>query len=233
MTKESTVTVTQLEIDTLIEYCDTNLGDPDLWRTPEGYPNSLALCIIDSLYSTGSHYTSVINVINKYKAAHGSCDGAADLLTSIKDAGGSRDWAISVVDNLKPAHTKAGAPLKAEIIQQAAELMVSLGIDTVDDLVAKIHDQPLNNEVHDGWKRLPSQSSGVTYNYLLILAGMPSVKPDRMILRFLATALGEETELSPQKAVELITETANAMNVSPRTLDHVAWRAASGRELTD
>lgn len=227
------MTVTQHEIDTLVDYCNTNLGDPDLWRTPEGYPNSLALCIIDSLYSTGSHYSSVVNVINKYIAAHGNGDGAEALLASITAAGGARAWATEVVDNLKPAHTKAGASLKAEIIQQAAELMKSLDIDTVEDLVAQVEDEPLNNPVQKGWKRLPSQSSGVTYNYLLILAGLPSVKPDRMILRFLATALGEGTELSTRKAVELITKTAEAMDVSPRTLDHIAWRAASGRELTD
>lgn len=227
------MTVTQQEINTLIDYCNTNLGDPELWRTPEGYPNSLALCIIDSLYSTGSHYSSVVNVINKYTAVHGNEDGAVALLASITGAGGPRAWATEVVDNLKPAHTKAGAPLKAEIIQQAAQLMTSLDIDTVEDLVAQVEDEPLNNSVHNAWKRLPSQSSGVTYNYLLILAGLPSVKPDRMILRFLATALGKDTELSIQKAVELITEAAKAMNVSPRTLDHIAWRAASGRDLTD
>jgi len=225
--------VTQQEVSTLIEYCNANLGDPDLWRTPEGYPDSLALCIIDSLYSTGSHYSSVINVINKYKAAHGNTDGAIALSASIVDAGGPRNWATDVVDNRKPAHTKSGAPLKAEIIQQAAELMVSVGIDTVGDLVAQVQSEPTNNPVYKGWTRLPSQSSGATYNYLLIWACLPSVKPDRMVLRFLANALGKDADLSTQKAVELITETAKAMNVSVRTLDHIAWRAASGRELTD
>ncbi len=64
--------------------------------------------------------------------------------------------------------------------------MTELGIDTVPDLRSKVEDSPLDNDVIRKWKRLPSQSSGVTYNYLLILAGMPSVKPDHMILRFLA-----------------------------------------------
>lgn len=227
------MTVTQCEIDTLVEYCNDNLGDPTLWRTPEGYPDSLALCMIDSLYSTGSHYTSVINVISKYKGTHGEQDGARALSASIGNAGGAREWAVTVVGNRKPAHTKPGAPLKAEIIQQAAELMTDLGIDTVPDLVSQVEDDPYGNPVYKAWKKLPSQSSGVTYNYLLILAGLPSVKPDRMVLRFLATALGEEVELTIQRAVDLIMETAKAMDVSPRTLDHIAWRAASGRELTD
>ena len=227
------MTVTDAEIKTLVTYCETNLGDPTVWTTPDGYPNSLALCIIDSIYSTGSHYSSVVNVIERYKESGGENDGARALTRSIKEAGGAREWATTIAHNLKPANTRPGAQLKAEIIEQAAGLMTELGIDTVPDLRSKVEDNPLDNDVMRKWKLLPSQSSGVTYNYLLILAGMPSVKPDRMILRFLAHALGEETELDGRRAVELITETAKTMNVDPRALDHIAWRAASGRELTD
>ena len=227
------MTVSQFEIDTLVDYCASNLGDPDLWETPAGYPDSLALCIIDALYSTGSHYTSVINVIKKYKAQHGTRDGARALTSAISQAGGPRQWATTEVFNLKPAHTKQNAPLKAEIIEQAAALMTMLGIDTVANLVACVADEPQNNPVHTGWKRLPSQSSGVTYNYLLILAGLPSVKPDRMVLRFLTEALGATAQIGLHKAVNLVNETAVQLNVDPRALDHIMWRAASGRELTD
>lgn len=227
------MTITQDEVHTLVKYCEENLGDKTLWETPEGYPDSLALCIIDSLYSTGSHYTSVINVINKYKTTEGVSHGAQDLLESIEKAGGPRGWAENVVGNLKPAHTKPHALLKAEIIERAAQLMVDLGIDTVKDLRTTVETSPQDNPVHIGWKKLPSQSSGVTYNYLLVLAGMPSVKPDRMILRFLAAALGEDTDLSFDRAVELIRAAADELQVSARTLDHIVWRAASGRELVD
>ncbi|MBA8922338.1 hypothetical protein [Nesterenkonia jeotgali] len=227
------MTVTQAEIQTLVKYCEENLGDKTLWQTPEGYPDSLALCIIDSLYSTGSHYTSVVNVITKYKTTEGTAHGAQDLLDSIEKAGGPRGWAENVVGNLKPAHTKAHAPLKAEIIERAAQLMVDLGIDTVEELRTVVEASPQENPVHTGWKKLPSQSSGVTYNYLLILAGMPSVKPDRMILRFLADALGKDSDLYFDRAVELIQATADELQVSSRTLDHIVWRAASGRELVD
>lgn len=225
--------ITQDEVHTLVKYCEDNLGDKTLWQTPEGYPDSLALCIIDSLYSTGSHYTSVVNVITKYKTTEGTSHGAQDLLRSIEKAGGPRGWAENVVGNLKPAHTKAHAPLKAEIIERAAQLMVDLGIDTVEELRTVAEASPQENPVHTGWKKLPSQSSGVTYNYLLILAGMPSVKPDRMILRFLADALGKDTDLSFNRAVELIRAAADELKVSARTLDHIVWRAASGRELSD
>lgn len=217
----------------LVDYCQENLGDPDLWHTPEGYPGSLALCIIDSLYSTGSHYSSVVNVVSRYQEKHGWGDGARALLDSIEKAGGARGWAESVAGNLKPAHTKPGAVLKADVIEQAATLMEGLGIDTVPDLQAAVRESPQDNPVYDGWRSLPSQSSGVTYNYLLMLAGMPSVKPDRMVLRFLATALGEDTDLSKDRAVELVEVAAAQIGVNVRALYHIIWRAASGRELVD
>lgn len=226
--------VTDIEINTLVKYCESRLGDPTLWKTPDGYPNSLALCIIDSIYSTGSHYSSVVNVIERYKnIPGGECHGAKDLAGSIQKAGGARGWATSIAKNLKPAHTRPDAPLKADIIEQAVALMAELGIDTVPDLVSAVGESLTDNCVYRGWKRLPSQSSGVTYNYLLILAGMQSVKPDRMVLRFLADALGEVADLEGTRAVALLTETAKAMDVEPRALDHIVWRAASGRELVD
>lgn len=226
--------VTDEEIKTLVEYCETNLGDPHLWKTPDGYPNSLALCIIDSIYSTGSHYSSVVNVIERCKSIpSGERHGAKDLAASIQKVGGARNWATTIAENLKPAHTRSGAPLKADIIEQAADLLVHEDIDTVPDLVAAVDGKLTNNYVYHGWKRLPSQSSGVTYNYLLILAGMQSIKPDRMVLRFLAEALGEEADVEGERAVDLLTETAKALDVEPPALDHIAWRAASGRELVD
>lgn len=110
---------------------------------------------------------------------------------------------------------------------------MDLEIDTVEDLRAAVEAAPQDNPVHTGWKKLPSQSSGVTYNYLLLLAGMTSVKPDRMVLRFLAAALGEGPDISLGRAVALIEARAEELQVSSRTLDHIVWRAASGRELSD
>lgn len=231
--EDRTMSVTDDEITTLVDYCEANLGDPNLWKTPDGYPDSLALCIIDAIYSTGSHYSSVVNVINRYIEAGGSKHGARDLRQSITAAGGGRGWAETVAQNVKPAHTRAHAQLKAEVIEQAADLMIEHKIDTVPDFVSCVRDNLRDNDVFRAWKRLPSQSSGVTYNYLLILAGLPSIKPDRMVLSFLSDALGEDAELSEDRAIDLLEATANRIGVDPRALDHIAWRAASGRELTD
>jgi peptidyl-prolyl cis-trans isomerase A (cyclophilin A) len=87
--------------------------------------------------------------------------------------------------------------------------------------------------VQSNWLQLNSQCSGVTYNYLLMLAGMPPIEPDRMVLRFLARALGEDADISPGRAVDLLTQTADHLGVHPRVLDHIAWRVSAGHELAD
>jgi hypothetical protein len=220
----------------LTEACKTIFGDETKWITADGYPNSLALCVIDSIFSTGSHYQSVINVVAeycKYRRNRGGdpyTDGIKELLATFEDVGGSTGWA-KLVDNHKPAHTKPGALLKAEVIHRAAKALKSVNIWTVADL-HKLHaeDEHLM-AVKNVWLKLPSQRSGVTYNYFLILAGFQSVKPDRMVIRFVEAHAGlEAKQLTPMQTAELITRVAELYPTQPRRLDHVIWRHVSGRE---
>ena len=227
----------QPDVSVLVAACRQLFGDPARWVAADGYPGSLALCVIDSIYSTGSHYQSVVNVVSAYRnhrrgQGHDpNTDGAADLLRSIEETGGSAAWA-NLVHNLKPAHTKAGAALKAEVVWQAARCLQGLGIDSVADLHAR-HAEGLGlAEVKKAWLRLPSQSSGTTFNYFLILAGFQSVKPDRMVIRFVGEHAGVEARgLSPMQVADLITRAAEAYPAEPRRLDHVIWRHVSGRPV--
>jgi hypothetical protein len=225
------------EADILAEKCRELFDDQTRWITADGYSNSLALAIIDSIYSTGSHYQSVINVVNKYRAyreaqgADAYHDGVHELLQTFEELGGSSGWAV-MVDNHKPAHTKADALLKAEVIRRAAEMMKSLGITTRAELHEEAAEDESLERVKQAWLRLPSQSSGVTFNYLLILSGFQSVKPDRMIIRFIEEYAGlADQSLMPMQAAELIKVTARLYPTEPRKLDHVIWRYVSGREI--
>jgi hypothetical protein len=223
------------ETQTLIDYCEKQLGDPILWRTPAGYPDSLAMCLIDALYSPGSHYKSVVGVMLRYRVRHphGGEHGAEDLLQSITEANGPRRWAETVVRNVDPAHTSSGVDLKSEIIQQGARLMIDLGLGTVDDLRRVVEDNPRDNPVRTGWLQLKSQSAEVTYDYLRMLAGMPSPTPDWMVLRFLAEPLGKDTGISLPAAQDLLLRTATRLEIDPGCLHHIIWRTVSGLELRD
>ncbi len=224
------------EAERLTAACKTIFGDETNWITADGYPKSLALCVVDSIFSTGSHYQSVINVVSeycKYRRGQGGdpyTDGIKELLATFEDVGGSAGWA-KLVDNHKPAHTKPGALLKTEVIHRAAKALKSVNIWTVADLY-KLHTEDEHlTAVKDAWLKLPSQRSGVTYNYLLILAGFQSVKPDRMVIRFVEEHAGlAGRQLTPMQTAQLITRVAELYPTQPRRLDHVIWRHISGRE---
>ncbi|SDP63316.1 hypothetical protein SAMN04487914_1227 [Arthrobacter sp. ok909] len=230
----------QPEVDRLTAVCRGLFGDESRWITADGYRHSLALAIIDSIFSTGSNYQSVINVVNAYRGyrkaqgADADRDGTKELLATFKEVGGSREWADGVVNNRKPAHTHPHAPLKAEVIRLAAERLKrqDLAITTRDVLHGAYAKDDSLATLKDAWLKLPSQSSGVTFNYFLILSGFQSVKPDRMVIRFVKEHAGlEGTQLTPMQTAELIKQVAELYPTQPRRLDHVIWRHVSGREV--
>ncbi|WP_455834245.1 hypothetical protein [Pseudarthrobacter siccitolerans] len=224
------------EAERLTEACRVIFGEPSTWITADGNPNSLAFCIIDSLWSTGLSYGAVQNVVARYSAHRrlnghdASQDGTCELLDLYTDIGGSASFA-ELVKNHNRAHTKPGALLKAEVVHQAARVLHKMRIRTMKDLHAQYAADEHLTDLKKAWLRLPSQSSGITFNYLLILAGYPSVKPDRMIIRFVEKHGRTTRGLTPTETGELIRQVAKLYPVAAHRLDHVIWRYTSGRKV--
>jgi hypothetical protein len=224
------------DVDRLVQACEV-LGDPARWFRPDRYRDGLALCIIDAIQSTGSHYNSVKNVLGRYRAHRGAAantDGTGELLLTFKNCGGARGW-VNEIGNHKPASTRKGAALKAEVIRQVAENLDHDGVRTAEDLRARGALDAGNEERRRAtkklWTSVEAQSSGITWNYALMLAGLPGVKADRMVIRFVSRAL-DGAELTPESAASLVREAAELMDVDPTDLDHAIWRKESGRPLS-
>src|SRR5690606_15552850 len=117
------------------------------------------------------HYSSVGNVVRRYVEARRAeghdpyRDGAAALVQSFDVHGGPEGWATAI-GNAKPTHTRPGAPLKAAAIQDAAARLAGMGIDSTTDLLARDEAGTLG-DVKNEWLKVASQSSGVTWNYVL------------------------------------------------------------------
>jgi hypothetical protein len=221
----------------LLATCTRDLGDPDLWITPDGYPNSLALCLIDSIYSTGAHYTSVLNIVRNYRAyrtnqgADANYDGAPELLTTIGELGGPDGWA-SRIGNRRPTSTARGAPLKSAAIAAAAETLVELGIANTTELRTAATNGQID-AVKQAWRRVPGQRSGLTWEYALMLAQIPGVKADRMVIRYTARAIGvSEAQLPAKRANELVRQVAEVKGWNIIHTDHAIWRFESGRQVS-
>lgn len=226
-----------VDIDKLTAACRELFGDESRWIEATGYPNSLALCIVDSIWSTGPTYQSVRNVVGRYIAyrltlgADANADGTQELLDTFETLGGSESFA-DLVRNHKPAHTHRGALLKAEIVRRTAAALSEMGITTMADVRAEYANDELLTRIKKVWLQLPSQSSGVTFNYFVILAGYQSVKPDRMIYRFIETHTGlTSRHIGVAQATDLIRRIADAYPTQARKLDHTIWRHVSGRPI--
>ncbi len=118
--------------------CHAVLGDLTLLRKPPGYPGSLALCVLDAIWSMGVRYTAVEHVISRYRE-HRRGQGAdpehnslADLLVAI-DRAGSPEGLAELLGNHQLTATRNGV-LKADAVAIAARTLASQGINQPSDL---------------------------------------------------------------------------------------------------
>lgn len=202
------------------------LGDsPAAWTAPEGYPGSLALCAIDSIWSIGIHYSNVKGVIARYRAGVENADrhDLTDLLAAIDQAGGTDAWRSQV--GTRHRTSTRGGIFKSEALKQAAQALVAVGINSTVDLHNATDAQ--ENGAEHAWRSVRGQRSGISWHYLLLLAGVEDVKPDRMIQAFLKKAIPRIPD--PDASRALVVAAAAELGVTPRTLDHRIWRYQSGR----
>jgi hypothetical protein len=69
-----------------------------------------------------------------------------------------------------------------------------------------------------------------TYQYLRMLCGADTVKPDIHISRVIEKGLGRK--LSPKESVLIIEKISKDMSISARSLDHAIWLYSSSKTET-
>jgi hypothetical protein len=227
------VTYSGEQLRILVERCEQFRGS----EAPEGYPNSLALCIVDSVQSTGVKYPSVVNVVNRYRTyrtgqgGRASTDSASDLLATFAELGGHEAWAQRI-GNGNRTSTHATAPLKSFAIEEAAKAMVGNGVESAQDLREAAEAPGRISDIADAWRGVKAQSSGVTWHYVQMLAGIQGIKPDRMIARFVAKALGlPVNKIASSFSVEILTQVAKELGMTATELDHAIWNYQRGKPI--
>ena len=221
------------DIDKVIKACEERLGSSAEWKPFDGYPHSLALCILDSIWSIGAHYSITRGVVQRYRSrrrwqGNPDQDGLPELLALYAEIGGIQAF-IDEVGTRNRVSTQPGAMSKGEAVFLAATSLNQLGVATADQF-RDADGTTLGEQLRDAWCAIPGQGSGVSWRYLRMLVGLPDVKPDRMVIRFLATALNEdESTINAVRAVTLVQAAAAHFDVDQRALDHEIWQYQSGR----
>jgi hypothetical protein len=209
-----------------------SLGSPASWRvTPDGY-HSVGLALIGAVWSIGVRYQSVDNVIARYRAERLAAgddpetDRPEDVRRFIEACGGPEQFALRM-RNRQRTSSRNGI-LKAEAVLLEARILESEHIARPADLADA--GQERLGELQRRWSTVPGQRSGISWRAFSLLVGLADVKPDRMIRRYVADALGRsgEAAVGIDEARALVMATAVHLGVSPRDLDHAIWSYQSG-----
>ena len=202
------------------------LGSPDSWDTPDGY-DSVGLAMIDAIWSIGVRYQSVGNVIARYRAerlASGrdpEADRPEDVRRFIEACGGPEGFALRVRNHQRTS--SRNGILKAEAVLHEARILEHEGVVVPADLAGASEERL--DHLRGRWSAVPGQASGISWRAFCMLVGLAEVKPDRMIRRYVASALGRsgESAVGVEEARDLVMATAAHLGVSPRELDHAIW----------
>jgi hypothetical protein len=235
----ATANVDPAQVTVVAERCVALFGKPSRLSEPPRYPDSLALCILDSIQTPGVKHVSVERVLRRYRTyraesgANADKDGADNLLDTFHELGGVDAW-IKRIGTYNRTPPRPGAPYKAEIIRAAARMFSDAEIKSTARLrqIAKSRDALALARAQ--WVSVVGgEKTGVTWHYLLMLAGIPGVKPDRMIARFVAGALGvPSASVSSETAARILAQATKSLGVSSTTLDYHVWLWQRRREHT-
>lgn len=216
--------------DRIIEEFGT---DPESWFCPDGY-QSVALAILDSIYSTGNVYAGVRNVIKRYRClrkkegANPEADTATDLINAFDRWGGVEGFVLKT-NNRWRTSSRHHAPYKAYAALEAAKVLAAHSLETVSDVVERLSERESRerSDIAKEWLAITGQSSGLTWNYFLMLLGIPGVKADRMVIRFVTETLRRPKDVSAKEASRLVEAVADDLNLNYIQLDHTIWRFKS------
>lgn len=215
------------DVDNALSLARKDLEDPESWPSPVRM-EGLGLCVMNAVYSTGNRSSAVVRVLERYRArrpedgADPERDGPDEVVREIGRCGGPSGFADELNNHWRAWQSKT-APYKTEVILGASQLLQRSGVQTREDLKAALASPHDHDRIKSEWLALPGQRSGLTWRYFLMNSGMPGIKADRMITRWVNRAV--DRMVSPTEAEAILLAVAEQMDVDARHLDHAVWTA--------
>lgn len=218
------------------DQCRAVLRLDDVHLSNEYYYAHLPLCVLDAVFSIGVTYTSTQNVVSRYCRVFGlqtvrknrevlppvEQQQPIRRLITLIETHGPDHFAQHVVQNRQRTSSSNGI-LKAEAVLLFARALVDHGANYLQDITRIAEEDGVEAQI----RAIPGQRSGISFHYFLMLAGSDHlIKPDRMIRRFLSTAL--QRPVTADEAQSLLSAVTAYLlptypHLTPRLLDHSIW----------
>lgn len=201
---------------------------------------SLTAMLLDAIFSIGVRYEQVKALIARHAKRHqydpwqsGNVDPYP--LPELIEEGeqGTPLQFAEKLDNRCRTSTRSGI-LKAEAVLLAAASLVRHDIVDLPSWRSRSADEAALEATGREFRSINGQRSGLSWNYLCMLAGDDNrVKPDRMVVRYVETALRRERVL-PKEAADLLVAATTALcgtsgyppALTARQLDSAIWNVA-------
>lgn len=201
----------------------------------EYFYNSLALCVIDAVFSMGARYKCAENAVENYVKYMGQNNferkdnhTITDFIKNCEPFKNDdfKNMAQEVFNNHQRTSSKNGI-LKAKACYEVAKKLKKSKVYTLQDFQnLSLED---TNALEQSVKEVRGQSSGIMFSYLCMLAGDENIcKPDRWIKRFLKDIGLTEIENDDKKIQELFCKACKQLkkdypSITPRYLDYQIW----------
>ncbi|MER7433574.1 hypothetical protein [Pseudonocardia alni] len=197
----------------------------------------VSLCVLDAVFSISARYSTTAATCRRYATAaqipalvdaNSSAyweQPLSEFVQSVRHAG-VEAFAHDTLENLQRTSTRSGI-LKAEAALQYAEALVDSSVERYADIPALFDDEPRLAELTSRLRQVPGNGdSDVRLGYLWMLLGDDdTIKPDRMVLRWLSSVGVLARRVSPAQARSVLTEAAQIMGCTAWSLDHAIWQA--------
>lgn len=199
------------DIGSLVERISRELPMSSWPPWPGGWPGELEAAALDSVFSVRARYggptTGIRAVVGRWRAHRNE---PLDDLSVLAGFAVNTDDLVAILGNrqrLSGGLTKAGG------VAAAASALVGLGVRHASDVTG-------SDTERDAWCSVKGLSE-VTWSYVLMLLGVPGVKADVMVRRFVGAAIGRRP--SAAEARSLVLAAADHLNVDATDLDHAIW----------
>lgn len=201
----------EAEVKKLFERIEADLPR-DQWPTwPGGWKGDIEAAVLDAIFSIRARYggenTGVRGVVKRWRGSRG---GGRDDLKALEAFDERENDLLQILQNrqkLGSGQTKASAAVAA------AKALLKAGVRSSSDVKG-------TDEERRAWCSVTGLGE-VTWSYAQMLLGVPGVKADVMVMRFVGSTLGREVPAA--EARDLVLAAARRMDVDATDLDHAIW----------